>query len=98
MCTAQELNSKAESKFNRLKAQAKAKITTLNKELEKLRREHGVPALDSSAQVMVIHVHTCIHNYTTLNFYGCTLYMCMIYMYISLMAVGASFSGSSFAV
>lgn len=93
MCTAQELNSKAESKFNRLKAQAKAKITTLNKELEKLRREHGVPALDSSAQVMVIHVHV----YTSM--YAYTMYFVHVYdIHVSLMAVGASFSGSSFAV
>ena len=37
----QELNSKAESKFNKLKAQAKTKIANLNRELEKLRAEKG---------------------------------------------------------
>ena len=60
----QELNSKAEGKFNRLKAQAKTKITTLNKELEKLREEHGAPPLDISAQVSSLsgtHVHVYIH-------------------------------------
>ena len=49
----QELNSKAEGKFNRLKAQAKTKITTLNRELERLREEHGAPPLDISAQVCI---------------------------------------------
>ena len=47
----QELNSKAEGKFNRLKTQAKTKIAALNKELEKLREEHGAPPLNISAQV-----------------------------------------------
>ena len=40
-CFRQELNSKAESKFNKLKAQAKTKIANLNKELEKLKAEKG---------------------------------------------------------
>ena len=53
MCLLQELNSKAEGKFNRLKAQAKTKITTLNRELERLREEHGAPPLDISAQVCI---------------------------------------------
>lgn len=44
----QELNSKAENKFNKLKAQAKTKISNLNKELEKLRAEKGA---DSSFNV-----------------------------------------------
>ena len=37
----QELNNKAESKFNKLKAQAKTKIANLNRELEKMRAEKG---------------------------------------------------------
>ena len=53
MCLFQELNTKAEGKFNRLKAQAKTKITTLNRELERLREEHGAPPLDISAQVCI---------------------------------------------
>ena len=53
MCLLQELNSKAEGKFNSLKAQAKTKITTLNRELERLREEHGAPPLDISAQVCI---------------------------------------------
>ena len=58
----QELNGRAEGKFNRLKAQAKTKIATLSKELEKLRQEHGVPQLDLSAQVsIIIHVHVYMY-------------------------------------
>ena len=49
--THQELNSKAEGKFNRLKTQAKTKISALNKELEGLRVEGGAPQLNLSAQV-----------------------------------------------
>lgn len=50
-CLSQELNSKAEGKFNRLKAQAKTKIAALNKELERLREGQGEPQLNLSAQV-----------------------------------------------
>ena len=55
----QELNSKAESKFNKLKAQAKTKIANLNRELEKLRTEKGV---DTSFNVSAIvsSVSTCM--------------------------------------
>ena len=60
----QELNSKAEGKFNRLKSQAKTKIAALNKELEKLREEHGASPLDSSAQVS----HTCTCTCTVNTF------------------------------
>ena len=51
MYLSQELNSKAEGKFNRLKAQAKTKIAALNKELERLREGQGEPQLNLSAQV-----------------------------------------------
>ena len=48
----QELNSKAETKFNKLKAQAKSKIAALNKELERVKGEKGEqPSLNVSAQV-----------------------------------------------
>ena len=51
----QELNSRAEGKFNRLKTQAKTKIAALNKELERLREEHGAaPQLNISAQVSTL--------------------------------------------
>ena len=41
MPTVQELNAKAESKFNRLKTQAKNKIAGLNREVERLKEEKG---------------------------------------------------------
>ena len=47
----QELNSKAETKFNKLKAQAKTKIANLNKELASLRAEHGETPGNVSAMV-----------------------------------------------
>ena len=77
----QELNGRAEGKFNRLKAQAKTKIATLSKELEKLRQEHGVPQLDLSAQVSIliyIYVYTCTCTCTcacgTVHNIQCTIY------------------------
>lgn len=59
----QELHSKAEGKFNRLKTQAKNKIATLSKELEKLREEQGASPLNISAQVSCVstNAHTCIY-------------------------------------
>ena len=43
---------KAETKFNKLKTQAKARIAALNKELEKVKGEGGGhPPLNVSAQV-----------------------------------------------
>ena len=47
----QELNAKAEVKFTKLKAQAKAKITTLTEELEKLKSEPRETAGNVSVQV-----------------------------------------------
>ena len=47
----QELNGKAEAKFTKLKAQAKAKITALTEELEKLKSELGGTAGNVSVQV-----------------------------------------------
>ena len=66
----QELNSKAEGKFNRLKAQAKTKITTLNRELERLREEHGAPPLDISVQV-------CISIALLISYTRCILCLCI---------------------
>ena len=55
MCV-QELNAKAENKFNRLKAQAKTKIANLNREVEKLRTEKGDTTFNLSAQVTYMYV------------------------------------------
>ena len=50
MCTSQDLYSKAEGKFNRLKTQAKTKIRDLTSQLERLREEQGAsPQLNLSA-------------------------------------------------
>ena len=49
----QELNSKAESKFNKLKAQAKTKIANLNRELEKLKAEKGGGDTSFNASTLV---------------------------------------------
>ena len=56
----QELNSKAEGKFNRLKTQAKVKIASLSKELERLRGDQGAPQLDLSAQVSLPYMYVVL--------------------------------------
>ena len=74
----QELNSKAETKFNKLKAQAKSKIAALNKELERVKGEKGEqPSLNVSAQVNSVTVispvcHTCIHFLTASKSGSCS--------------------------
>ena len=49
----QELNNKAESKFNKLKAQAKTKIANLNRELEKLKTEREGADTSFNASTLV---------------------------------------------
>ena len=56
----QELNAKAENKFNRLKAQAKTKIANLNREVERLRTEKGDTTFNLSAQVKYIPPFTAL--------------------------------------
>ena len=73
----QELNNKAESKFNKLKAQAKTKIANLNRELEKLKTEKGGGGGDTS-----FNVSTLVRKNTS-SVLCCLLYNCIFTVYIT---------------
>ena len=52
----QELNVKAETKFKKLKAQAKAKIGDLTREMEKLKEERGMGGGEGEANISALNV------------------------------------------
>ena len=54
----QELNSKAENKFNKLKSQAKNKIASLTKEVESLRVTRGEESM-VNVSTLVSSTLTC---------------------------------------
>ncbi len=54
----QELNSKAESKFHKLKTQAKNKIASLSKEVEGLRAAKGEESPGNLSALVNTHTHT----------------------------------------
>lgn len=53
-CIYQELNAKAETKFIKLKAQAKAKIAKLQEELQQLKDDSSVGMANTSQDVGVV--------------------------------------------
>ena len=48
------MNSKGETKFNKLKTQAKAKIASLQEELDKLRAEQSMSLTNTTQEVSVM--------------------------------------------
>ena len=55
----QELNSKAEAKFNKLKNQAKVKIAALSRELEQMKGGKGEVQHNTSQVSCLLHCLVC---------------------------------------